>query len=339
MARGLARKIKDIEPHTFSGLRKLWQLNLNGNKISHVPLGVFDSLPFAKSSSFIDEETGEDRTPFLQLDDNEISAIDDSAFANVHKLSLSRNPLGTLHRLWFDGQRRVLSYLRAEGSELVHIDDDLKDAMAPGAKLDIMDNPIHEQRQLEAEEAFRSAQESEELERQELEERNERARDARDEMYRLQQEEDLARHEANLEAKALERAQQQAEAEQLKLEQAENRARQLEESKRREAGAAPERRSKREARAEAEAAAASSEKASKRSEHEQLERAGRAAREDSERALADAEAAAAQAEAEAEAAQAALEAELRAQESEEAAAAVAAEQAEQHETEPERAEL
>ena len=332
-------KIADIEPHTFSGLRKLWQVNLNGNKISHVPQGVFDSLPFAQGSSFIDEESGEDRTPFVQLDDNEISAVDDSAFANVHKLSLSRNPLGTLRRLWFDGQRRVMSYLRAEGAQLEHVDDDLQEALAPGAKIDIMDNPIHEQRQIDAEEGFRAAREAEELERQELEERNQLAREARDEVYRLQQEEDLAQHEANLEAKALERAQQQAEAEQLRHEQAENRARQLEENKRQEAGAEPERRAKREARAEADAAAASSEKASKRSEHEQLEREQAAQREESERALADAEAAAAQAEAEAEAAQAALEAEMRAQEEEEAAAAAATAQAEQFEAEPERAEL
>ena len=109
----------------------------------------------------------------------------------------------------------------------------------------------------------------------------------------------------------------------------------IEESKTTRAVAAPERRSKREARAEAEAVL----RHPKARPNTSSWKAQGGLHEDSERALADAEAAAAQAEAEAEAAQAALEAELRAQESEEAAAAAAAEQAEQHEIEPERAEL
>ena len=135
-------RIRTVEPGTFDKLKNLWQINLNDNFLGSIALGVFNTIPFAQPG---DEgqnlwlwEKEKDRTPYLLVDNNNITDIADGALA-LPKVSLSHNPLVHLSAGWFCP---LTIYIRIENASIESKDEDFHDRIGTNATLEYANNPL-----------------------------------------------------------------------------------------------------------------------------------------------------------------------------------------------------
>ena len=137
--------IHTIAPGTFANLSRLFHINLNNNDLRTVRAGIFDNANIPMSmvgndSWFDPAEKAPDRTPYVQLDSNEISLIEDGALEGLPKVSLHHNPLEHLSSAWF-GTSRAMQFIGIENASLETKDEDLFDVLAPNATVEMGNNP------------------------------------------------------------------------------------------------------------------------------------------------------------------------------------------------------